>query len=368
MCGLAVILGPQGRVSDARMASIFSSMQHRGPDDRGMYQSDDIVICHSRLAVEGSLEGGRQPIVSPDGRYVVIVNGELYPYRVLRQSLEERGYDFIGDCDSELALALYLRYGDAFVDHLRGEFVVVIWDAHTRKLLVVRDRFGIKPLVYSQSDGCWFFASEAKTLFASGCDSGWSLEGLANSFSFQYLLPGNSLFAGVKQLPPGHKLVVDGDLIAQTCYWSPQYAKAQDFSPSAAHAQIVDLLNSAVEMRMPRYHRSAFTLSSGLDCYCVSFDDDNYDEYSLANQFANDLGVKLNRVEVTRDDLVLGLSQAAYFSEGFASNGQYVGKYKLYQQIAADGYRVVMSGEGADEAFMGYAHRIHDQMVYPPLL
>ena len=385
MCGLALVLDLDQPISKTLIPALFATMSHRGPDDQGVYHSQHLLACHSRLAVESSLSQGKQPIVSRDGRYVALVNGELYPHASLRQSLQAWGYPFFGDSDSELALGLYLRYGDKFVQYLRGEFVVAIWDTAAQRLVIVRDRFGIKPLVYAHNAKRWLFASEAKTLFAAGLEPRWNVCGLADSFSFQYLLPGKSLFAGIRQLAPGHMLTIENQKLELKAYWQPSYTNPIARKPHTLTAQVLKALNTSVKIRMPRSHPAAFTLSGGLDssaivalaqghadyplqCYCVSFDAMHYDELPLAQQFAQQRGLRLKRVNICRDTLILDIHKAAYFSEGLASNGQYAGKFQLYQHIAADGYRVVMSGEGADEAFMGYAHLVHQYLSSTPAI
>ncbi|MDE1463738.1 asparagine synthase (glutamine-hydrolyzing) [Spartinivicinus poritis] len=385
MCGLVVIQDNNSRIDRKLIPAIHQAMHHRGPDGNAYYYQPDLLMCHNRLAIEGEKEE-LQPLYSVDGQCIAVVNGELYPYQMLRQQLQQQGYHFQTQSDSELAIVLYQHYGLDFVHHLRGEFALVLWDKKRLSLIAVRDRFGIKPLLYGQEEvygqdnasmksGRWYLASEAKALFAAGFKAKWSRQGVAECFSHQYLLPGSSLFAGIKQLPPGHILIIKQGRAQLHCYWR------MSFSHQSSSDNILDQLTQAVSIRIPSRQPCAFSLSGGLDssavvalaareltyqpdCYCVSFDDNDYDEFQSAAQFAKRQGYRLHQVKVSRDDLVNYIDDAAFYSEGLAINGQYVGKFLLNKAIAADGYQVVMSGEGADEAFMGYAHLLNDYCCY----
>ncbi|WP_163832803.1 asparagine synthase (glutamine-hydrolyzing) [Spartinivicinus ruber] len=380
MCGLVVIQDSYHRINRKLIPAIHCAMHHRGPDGCAHYYQPDLLMCHNRLAIEGAKED-LQPLYSADGQYIAVVNGELYPYQALRQSLQQKGYQFQTQCDSELVIALYQCYGLDFVHHLRGEFALVLWDKKQALIIAVRDRFGIKPLLYGQAEYGeknssnkhvrWYLGSEAKALFAAGFVRKWSQQGLAESFSHQYLLPGSSLFSGLKQLPPGHMLLIKQGNAQLYQYW------IMDFSQKSKPEQTLERIIQAINIRIPSQKRCAFSLSGGLDssaivalaareltyepdCYSVAFDENDYNEYQLAQQFAKQQGYRLHQVKVSRDDLIDYIEDAAYFSEGLAINGQYVGKFLLNKAIAIDGFKVVMSGEGADEAFMGYAHLLQD--------
>jgi len=386
MCGLIAIYDHARPFSLPNISALSDSLKHRGPDGFNYTYNPHLFMGHSRLQIESS-DTDHQPIKSLDGNVAVIVNGELYPYQELKRELQYKGYCFQTDSDSELVLALYQYYGEKFVEYLRGEFSCVLWDAKRQLLFAVRDRFGIKPLHYAKLNGRWYLGSEAKVLIAAGYRAQWSRRGLLQSFSHQYLTPGDSLFSGVRQIPPGCYLKIENGKSLLKPYYVINYGELDPTNVpiDIAVQRVKTLLIESVQMRIPTREKCAFSLSGGLDssaivsiatgfldyspdCYTVSFDHDDYDEYSLVNNLALEKPIHLHKVTVTSDDVINGLDDAAYFSEGLACNGQYVAKYLLNRAIAQDGYRVVMSGEGADEAFMGYAHLHHDYLCHEEFL
>lgn len=394
MCGLTAIFDPSHASNAHELApAILASMSHRGPDNQHVIQQGPLSLFHTLLAVEGDRHQP-QPIISACGQIMVAVNGEFYLDASLKAAVKNLGYSFQTNSDSEWAIALYLFYGENFLQYLRGEFAFILWDARQQALYAVRDRFGIKPLLYGQQQNRWYFVSEAKALFAAGFDAAWSRQGLFECFSHQYLTSGSSLFANVKQIPPGHYLKLSAQQSTLRSYWTITNDPAQHGSIQNNEVniglqqrstqdnknitmQVRDLLKSSVKHRLPTRHRCAFTLSGGIDssaivalalehldyspdCYTIAFDDPDYNELPQVESFAREMNLNLQCVTVSRDDLIEHIDQAAYYSEGLASNGQYAAKYLLYRAIAEGGYRVVLSGEGADEAFMGYAHLLQD--------
>jgi asparagine synthase (glutamine-hydrolysing) len=385
MCGLIAIYDSRHCFGLPSIEAIRNSLSHRGPDGFSYFQTPHLFMGHSHLRVESS-KTDRQPIRSVDGSVTVIVNGELYPHLSLKQELQSKGYYFQTESDSELALALYQYYGDNFIKHLRGEFACILWDAKRQLLLAVRDRFGIKPLHYAELNERWYLGSEAKALIAAGYPAQWNMHGLLQSFSHQYLKPGYSLFSGVKQLLPGFCLKIKRGKARVEPYYSLAFndldVESEPFD--VAVDKVRSMLMESIEIRIPSREKCAFSLSGGLDsstvvsvaarfldyppdCYSVSFDHKDYDEYSLVDGLTLEKPIHLHRVNVTSDDVIQYMEEATFFSEGLAYNGQSVAKYLLNRAIANDGYRVVMSGEGADEAFMGYAHLHHDYLCHQQL-
>lgn len=382
MCGLITIYDAHQPVTLPNVKAIQNSLNHRGPDGFNYFYSPYLFMGHSKLQIE-SAEKDQQPIRSEDGSVTVVVNGELYPYPQLKRELENKGCCFQTESDSELALVLYQQYGENFVNFLRGEFACILWDENKATLLAVRDRFGIKPLHYAEYRGRWLLGSEAKAIIAAGFPAKWSYQGLRQCFSHQYLVGDASLFGGIKQLPPGHMLKIQHGKYSLKRYDTINYGINEDRSPLLADAieDVKALFENAVQVRIPSREKCAFSLSGGLDssavvceaskhlgyppdCYTVSFEHNSYDEFPLVANFAKDTAINLHKVNVTSDLMVECVDDAAYCSEGLACNGQYMAKYLLNRAISNDGYRVVMSGEGADEAFMGYAHLHYDFLCH----
>ena len=316
-----------------------------------------------------------------DGSILAVVNGEFYGYRQIRQQLIAAGHQFCSQVDSEIVVHLYREYGLDFVDHLRGEFSFLLWDGRQQRLIAVRDRFGIKPLVYHQSNEKILFASEAKAILPEIENPGWNMEGFFQAAHLQYLPQDQTLFANIKLVPPGHMLVVENTGLNLRKYWDlnyPSRSKSErEFSETdqqRAIAGIQSRLKSAVMDRLEAEASVCFHLSGGLDsssvlgiasretgqqqdAFTVCFpDDDSYNELAIAERTAKFCNARLHRVDLTELDLVSNLLNAASASEGLAINGHLSAKYLLNQTIHRQGFKAAITGEGADENFLGYAH------------
>jgi asparagine synthase (glutamine-hydrolysing) len=373
MCGIVGIHSPKRDTVQPRLEVALSVMRHRGPDDSGTWlcPQSGIGLGSVRLAVMG-LENGRQPLRNENGRIRAVVNGEFYDFERLRVDLEAGGHRFATGSDSELLVHLYEEHGLECLPYLRGEFAFLLWDEEKRRLIAARDRFGIKPLHVARQNGEWLFASEVKALIAAGIEPRWDESAFLHCLAHQYLQPSETLFAGVRQIKPAHLLVLEEGNSREICYWQPSFEP----DPSITASDVRALLEESVRLRMRSDVPVACTLSGGLDssavaaisgvrdCFCVRFDAPGYDEgpQVLADAAA---GVRVHEVPVTRRDLVTHLEAAVRQSEGLAINGQLVGKYLLNRSIRDAGFKVVLAGEGADEAFLGYSHLQEDHTQSP---
>jgi len=373
MCGIVGILSSKHDSLRPRLDDALSVMRHRGPDDSGTWLGPEsgIGLGSVRLAVMG-LEDGRQPVSNESGDIRAVVNGEFYGFEGLRAGLEARGHCFATGSDSELVVHLYEEHGLDCIKYLRGEFAFLLWDDTKRRLIATRDRFGIKPLHVVHQQGEWLFASEVKALIAAGVVARWDERAFLHSLAHQYLQPGETLFAGVRQITPAHMLVIEAGESREICYWRPSF---EPDTAITAH-DVRSLLEESVRLRMRSDVPVACTLSGGLDssavaamsgvrdCFCVRFDAPGYDEGpEVLEDAADDL--RIHEVHVTRTDLVTHLEAAVRKSEGLAINGQLVGKYLLSRAIRDAGFKVVLAGEGADEAFLGYSHLQEDHTHRP---
>ena len=376
MCGIVGCFSNKRRVERHLVKKGLDRLHHRGPDGHDLWVARDGkgAIGHTRLAVVGGDEGV-QPIVNEDRTVALAVNGELYGFRSIRRRLEAAGHCFRTDSDSEIALHLYEEHGLDFVDHLRGEFAIVLIDGRRNRLVAVRDRFGIKPLCYARAGGQLLLASEAKALFAMGVPARWDRGSLMHAISHQYLPMSRTLFEGVSQIPPAHLLVDDGIGESVRPYWVPQFAEEPDLGTDGevVAGEVLAAVEEAVALRVAEPEPAAFSLSGGLDssavvalaqkelgrrvpCFSVQFEGAGYDELGLVNDGADEIGAEVTPVPVSRLQQVEHLSEAAAGTEGIAINGQLVGKFLLNKEVRAAGFKVVLSGEGADEAFLGYSH------------
>lgn len=358
----------------------LAALHHRGPDGTGYKFSKEgsVVLGQARLAIIG-LDDAAGAMVNEDGSVFAVVNGEFYDFERIRQELQAEGHRFSTDCDSEILVHLYEEYGIDCLKHLRGEFAFVLLDQKQNRLFAARDRFGIKPFVYAEIADRLLFASEAKALFAAGLPCAWDYESFYYSASIQYVLPDRTLFQSVHQLPPGHMLVFENGRLRRQKYWDLDYSPEKD--ESLSEKEMIEAyrnkLEEAVKLRLRADTPVCCHLSGGLDsasvvalaaafssspihCYSVSFNEDSYDESALASAMADHIGGIFHEVSVNPRDLLLNLEDAVYYSEGLAVNGHLPAKFLLHRRIREDGFKVTLTGEGADELLAGYAHLRED--------
>lgn len=377
MCGVIAKYTPGGIVSPQDLTAAVKALNHRGPDSNGQWisPSGEAGLAHARLSIIG-LNNGAQPIASNDGQIQIVVNGELYDFERIRDELKSQGHKFSTESDSEIALHLYRQYGVECLQHLRGEFAIIIWDERAKRLFAARDRFGIKPLVYAQYNGQLFLASEAKALFAMGLPAAWDDESFFQAANMQYTLPDRTLFAHVRQLEPGKYLLAKDNNVQTFSYWDLNYGRSEPVSKLSENEMIEGCrhqLKEAVRLRMRADIPVCAHLSGGLDssavvalamqvtnnpvqCFSVSFEEESYDERALASEMAKLAGADFHPVKVSQSDLIEHLSDSVYYSEGLAVNGHLTAKYILNKAIAKSGYKVALTGEGSDEVLAGYAH------------
>ena len=360
----------------------LAALHHRGPDGTGYRFSQkseySVVLGQARLAIIG-LDDAAGAMVNEDGSVFAVVNGEFYDFERIRQELQAEGHRFSTECDSEILVHLYEKYGLDCLSHLRGEFAFVLYDQNQNRLFAARDRFGIKPFVYAETADKLLFASEAKALFAAGLPCEWDHESFYYSSSIQYVLPDRTLFQSVRQLPPGHMLVFENGHLRRQKYWDLDYSN--DKNESLSEKEMIEAyknkLEEAVKLRLRADTPVCCHLSGGLDsasvvalaaalsstpvqCYSVSFSESGYDESAVASAMATYAGAVFHPVEVSAGDLLTNLEDAVYFSEGLAINGHLLAKYLLHRRIREDGFKVTLTGEGADELLAGYAHLRED--------
>ena len=378
MCGIVSTYSWSGESSIDSLIAGLRTLIHRGPDSSAFWFSEDkcVALGHTRLAITDVL-GGQQPIKNEEGSIISVVNGEFYDYESWLSKLTRKGHMFRTSSDSEILLHLYEEYGVECVEKLNGEFSFIIWDDRKKTLIAGRDRFGIKPLVWSKYKNQLFLASEAKALFAMGVPTVWDNQSFFQMSNMQYLPSNRTLFANVQQLPAGHLMIVNQDGLKEHCYWDmslPLEHSNNVFScREEAMIEITNALKKAVKRRLSSAVPMATQLSGGVDssivaslaaiegqskCFSITFDgvDKTYDEQDFTLQTASDLGLDLHMVSVTPDALASSLSNAVEKSEGIAINAHLPAKYLLSKAMHDDGIKVALTGEGADELFLGYPH------------
>lgn len=397
MCGILALfnLSENRPPEPSRLEAGLAAMRHRGPDGLRHWLAPDgrAALGHARLAIV-AVRDGDQPLKNEDKSLHLVVNGELYDHIKVGQELARRGHTIATSSDSEVALHLYEEHGLDFVSQLRGEFALALYDEKKQRLVVARDRFGIKPVCYAVQDGQLLVASEAKALFAMGLEASFDSESVYHTLNMQYTLPDRTLFSGVKQLPPGHFLLAQDGQIRIEKYFDLDYPELESGADAAsgagAHnkfgerelstaeqneliAEFAELFEESVRLRLFAEFPVVCHLSGGLDsssvlamaaknstepinCFTVSFAQEGYDELSIAREMAEKVGGKLHVVPVSARDIVENLEDACFKSEGLAVNGHLTAKHLLNKAIHEAGFRVSLTGEGADEVLAGYPH------------
>ena len=375
MCGIAAILSQGGPVPEAALRRATRALRHRGPDAERTWVSPSgrVGLGHTLLVINDPQ--GHQPIASEDGRLHIIVNGQFYDFARIRASLEAKGHRFRTRSDSEIALHLYEDLGAGCLEQLRGQFAFVIWDEETGSLFAARDRFGLKPLFYAEHGGALYLASEAKALFAAGVPRGWDESGV-----YHWLLAcpdeRRSLFDGIRQVPPGHVLRAGNGSVRLERYWdlpaSPRGRRLPDATDLPTTIERVrELTEEAIALRMVAGVPVGCLLSGGLDsssvlgvaanctdgpvaAFTVGFERREYDESEGAREMAAAAGADHTVLTLSDAQLADHFPDAVWHAETLQYNTHGAARYLLSRGVRDAGYRSVLAGEGADEAFFGY--------------
>ena len=375
MCGIAGLFLPSGAAAVAAdIDAMISVMDHRGPDARARYVSDDrrFQAGFARLAII-DLDTGDQPIVEPDGRRVLMGNGEIYNYLELRDAVAADGYAYRTRGDMEVVLPLHSRYGAGFVDHLNGMYALALYERAPHRLTLVRDRLGVKPLYWARTAaGGIVFASEIKALFASGLVSPAVDEAAVSAYLAHGYVPSpDTLYKGVYKLPPGHRLTVneDGD-VAVDPYWRPEAACDAPTDPEARRAHLVDLMRDAVRLQLRSDVPVGALLSGGIDSGMVAalaaeqtdrplrtitvrFEGAAVDETPLAAQVAARYGTDHTEYDLASGDVATHLPRLAWFADEPLSDPALLPNY-LIEDVLSRSVKVALNGTGGDELFAGY--------------
>lgn len=391
MCGIIGIIGNNQATRRHQVKSALKAMELRGPDDCGIYEDCNITIGHRRLAIQ-DIENGHQPMTSADGNIIIAVNGEFYEHNRLRLELAKH-YEFKSNSDSEILIALYLKYGYlGMMSHLRGEFAFILYDKKNNILITARDRFGIKPLCIYKNEEQIIIASKAKAILSAGIKAEWDQISLMQSLTMHYQPTDRTLFKNIKQVRPGHLLVISPNHSIQDIeYWDINYPRRGlnihlDNIQEKRHInEFHNLLLDAVRTRLISDVPVCCHLSGGLDsstvaglmshlrnepihCFSIVFPQAGreYDESTLAEETIHKCGGILHRIEVSQHDILTNLPDAVYHSEGLAVNGHLSCKYLLNKHIRECGFKVTLTGEGADECLAGYPHLRKDLFTLLP--
>jgi asparagine synthase (glutamine-hydrolysing) len=375
MCGICGLVSLNGTPVDRSVLDEMSAaLFHRGPDSEGVFVEDGTGIAARRLAII-DLATGDQPLSNEDGSVTVIQNGEIYNYRELREELAGKGHRFRTQGDTEVLAHLYEEHGPGFADRLRGMFAIAVWDANRRRLVLARDRFGIKPLYYRLTGDSLSFASELKALLQQpGFSREIDLDALESFLAFSFVPAPLSIFREVRKLPPGSTLVWDADRgpdVEIERYARPRPAPAGELrseDEDALAEELRERLRDSVRAHLIADVPVGVLLSGGVDSctlaalaseeagrvstFTIGFEERGFDERDLARLVAQRYGTDHHELLVRPDAAELLPALAKAFDEPFADSSA-IPTY-LISELARRHVKVALSGEGGDELFGGY--------------
>lgn len=384
MCGIAGIVSTEpGRVDVAEIHRMCQSLVHRGPDDEGIFVRDGAGLGMRRLSVI-DLAGGHQPVFNETGTIWIVFNGEVYNFQELRQELESRGHRFTTHSDTEAIVHLYEDMGAECVQKLRGMFAFAIYDQPRRRLLLVRDRLGIKPLHYALHDGRLLFGSEIKAILAAAPELATpNSAALLQYFYFGYVPDPATAFSSIQKLPPGHLLEFENGQVRVREYWDlPQYGTYSPASEEECLEELERRLEEAVRIRLVADVPLGAMLSGGTDSstvvalmarassrpvktFCIGFKHADFNEAGYARQVAERFGTEHHELILDPNVLETVDTLTRSLEEPFGDSSMLPTYY--VSCLARKHVTVALSGDGGDEAFAGYErywihlhHRAHD--------
>ncbi|MBN2593263.1 MAG: asparagine synthase (glutamine-hydrolyzing) [Sedimentisphaerales bacterium] len=376
MCGIAGIChinGPDGLSLDS-IKRMIGALCHRGPDETGIYIDDQVALGHARLSII-DLSSGVQPIHNEDKNLWIVYNGEIFNYPELKKDLLQKGHRFYTTSDTEVLLHLYEEQGTDCLTQLNGQFALAIWDAKKKELFLARDRVGIRPLYYTIFNNMLIFGSEIKSIFENRNVSR-QIDPIAMDqiFTFWTTLTPRTVFKDIYELPPGHYMKACDGKVTFKKYWDiPLYPRSEqsDLAPQEICRQIQQLLQDAVRIRLRADVPVGCYLSGGLDSsgatalvvrnfnkdvrtFGIRFDSDGYDEGEYQSLMVSHLNVNHTDLRATNEQIGASLPDCLWHCEKPLLRTGPIPLFLLSDVVRKSGYKVVLTGEGADEVFGGY--------------
>lgn len=382
MCGVIGIVSLDGSpVEPFELEVMSTQLEHRGPDENGFVLSEQrrVGLGHLRLSVI-DLVSGQQPMYNEDGSVVVSFNGEIYDYTRHTEELKKHGHVFRTSSDTEVIVHMYEEYGDSFLDHIDGQFAILLWDERRRLFLAARDRSGIKPLYYLRTSRDVIFASEMKAILALDRVAAEFDSGYVQALALGLYAPGRTLFRGIASLKPANLLEIEhGSVHPERAFWRQHYRPDDTLSFEDAKSELKTLLRRSVRRRVVADIPVGLYLSSGvdsalisafmsehvrkIDAFHFSFASADCDESGAAREIAEYLGITFHRIDVDSSKLVDRLAETLWHTEMPIWNLHAVAKRLLSRFVKDSGVSVCLTGEGADECFAGYPFFLQEALI-----
>src|SRR4030095_928759 len=386
MCGICGIVysDPTRLAGKHILLAMRDALAHRGPDDAGHYLAPGVALGARRLANMHLSERGHMPMCTPDGRYWITYNGEVYNHQQLRGLLRAQGHTFHSNTDTETILNLYALEGPAMLERLNGMFAFAIWDSQECTLFLARDRMGVKPLYYAVNENAIYFASEEKALHVGGVPAAFDETKWEELLCFRYVAGENTPFVGVNKLLPGHYMLWRDGRASFKRWWhlAERVTALRDDFAGEPSAWLRETFDSAVSLRRISDVPIGVMLSGGLDSasvaaslardqaqglatFTIRFQEERYDEGPLARQVADRCNLEYHDLTVPPEDLLTGLREASWFNDeplGHSSSLHILALSKYAKSLVS----VLLSGEGSDEVLGGYVRYL--PLRYPGLL
>lgn len=375
MCGIAGIanLNDDSKGGATHfLEMMLSSIKHRGPDEFGIYKDHQAGIAHARLSII-DLSSGQQPMSNEDGTIWITFNGEIFNYIELRNDLIKRGHIFKTHSDTEVIIHLYEDFGIECLQHLNGQFAFAIWNKNKKELFLARDRVGIRPLFFATTQDRFYFASEIKAIFATG-EVKREIDTIALNqiFTIWCTVPPQTAFKGVYEIPPGHFLIVKDGKIHQEQYWDVSFSEdLKTLTFEDALDGLKELLIDSTRLQLRSDVPVGAYLSGGLDSsvttalirhfsnsplqtFSVAFEDKDYDESTYQKDMARALGTEHHEIRCTYADINLNFPKVIWHTEKPILRTAPTPLFLLSKLVRENNFKVVLTGEGADEVLGGY--------------
>lgn len=383
MCGICGIfnLGEAPPAAPELLQRMVDALHHRGPDARGGYRDEAVALGHSRLSII-DLEGGNQPLCNETRDIWVVFNGEIFNYVELGDELRAAGHQLATKSDTEIIVHAYEEWGLDFLQRFNGQFAIALWDRPRRRLVLARDRVGIRPLYYAQVGEQLLFASEIKSLLQHPeLPRGLDRKGLAQIFAFWAPVAPRTAFASVSQLPPGHMICVERGKLDIRRYWQPSFlppksesgrAYSDEKQTQALADELRERLEASTKLRMLRADVPVGVYMSGgidssvigalvrrfhsghLRTFSLRFAHRDFDEGGYQSQMVERLGAEHAEVEVNYHDIAEAFREVVWYAEAPLLRAAPAPLFLLSRLVRESGYKVVLTGEGSDEFLAGY--------------